>query len=1582
MRKYILLSLCLLAGSCVAFIKTRAAASLAITAATPSTRIVVHAADRGRPYINFEDGLELPASYSGATELQNLLKQNAAEPRALASADFDEDGVPDLVCGYARPGGGIITLHRGNVDSIFPNSPEAQRRRAEGTFTDSAFLSQTRAFEAPVAADFVGAGDFDADSHWDVVIAARGKKELWLLSGDGKGSLLAARQIALPGAVTSMVTGEINRADGLTDIVVGVVADDGPKALVFEGPEGALKGKPEIFSLPAEPMALALGQFDNDYPMDLAVGAGSELVIVHGRDRKLSLDEIRQAEVRPARLERRSFGLEISSIAAGDFTGSNQTSLALLAQDGTAYLVSPKPETTQRVTKKKEVKAETTEVIGEWPGATQLVCARVSNGPADDLLLLNEEARTLQILKTGLSSHVASSLSSTVRVSASLDVDGEPLAVLPMRLNADALSDLVVLNRGVGAPIAALMTHPVATYSVDNTNDSGAGSLRQAILDANAHAGTDAISFNIPGSGVHTITPTSPLATIVDSVMIDGTTEPGFVGSPLIELSGQNAGVSGDGLTILAGSSHVKGLVINRFGGDGISIQINGQNTIQANYIGTDASGAFDLGNSRHGVSINDAPNNTIGGTISAERNLVSGNDASGIAIAGSFAMSNSVLGNLIGPDISGTASVGNGQGVYVGASANTIGASIAGSRNVISANGTDVVVSGVGNFVKGNFIGPNISGTAGLSLSSFGVSLFEGESSNIGGTTAGDRNIISGHQQGEIQIVVGSGNLVQGNYVGTDVTGTIGLGSGGIGIDIQISNNNAIGGVTPGARNIISGKASGIFVCDCNGVGAIGNSIQGNYIGTDSSGMTALSNGTGISVARASNTLVGGASLGARNIISANGSGIFIQGNQPSGTQIQGNYIGVDVTGSASLGNSFNGIECSSPDVLIGGTSAEARNIISANGNNGIAISFGSGVEIAGNYIGTDLTGTVALSNGGQGIEVGGGSNITIGGSGIGAKNVISGNSGHGIHLNGTSVSGVIIKGNHLGTTANGSAALSNGGDGVRIEFASNNTIGGIAPAERNVISGNTGKGLYLISAGLAGNTIQGNYIGTDATGTIDLGNLDDGIFISGRNNTVGGTTVGAGNIISGNNGSGIFITGSSISGNVLQGNHIGTDVNGSADLGNSGSGLRIANSPNNAIGGSVTGAGNVIAFNGASGVLIYGASAIGNAILHNAIFSNTDLGIDLEADGVTANDAGDGDTGANRLQNFPVLSSATLTGTNTIILGTLNSAPNSMFTLEFFSNSICDASGHGEGATFLGSTSITTDGGGNGSFNAMLPPLAPGQQVTATTTDATGNTSEFSQCIAVTSSGGTDTVGLYDPSASTFFLRNSNSSAPADLVFGYGPAGAGWLPIVGDWNGDGVDTIGLYDPSASFFFLRNSNSSAPADLVFSYGPAGAGWIPIAGDWNGDGTDTIGLYDPATSAFFLRNSNTSGPADLVFGYGPAGAGWLPIAGDWNADGADTIGLYNPATSTFFLSNSNSSAPAALVFTYGPAGAGWKPLARDWNGDGVDTIGLYNPTSSTFFLRNSNSSAPADLVFAYGPAGAGWIPIAGDWDGL
>ena len=244
--------------------------------------------------------------------------------------------------------------------------------------------------------------------------------------------------------------------------------------------------------------------------------------------------------------------------------------------------------------------------------------------------------------------------------------------------------------------------------------------------------------------------------------------------------------------------------------------------------------------------------------------------------------------------------------------------------------------------------------------------------------------------------------------------------------------------------------------------------------------------------------------------------------------------------------------------------------------------------------------------------------------------------------------------------------------------------------------------------------------------------------------------------------------------------------------------------------------------------------------------------------------------------------------------------------------------------------------------------------------------------------------TIGLYNPATRTFFLRNSNSSGVADLSFPYGPAGAGWIPLVGHWPGPGVTTVGLYNPATGTFYLRNSNSGGVADLTFSYGPAGAGWIPLVGDWTGQGKVTVGLYDPLTSTFYLRNSNTSGVADLTFGYGPTGAGWTPLVGDWTGQGKVTVGLYDPLTSTFYLRNSNTSGVADLTFGYGPTGAGWIPLVGDWTALGITTVGLYNPATSTFYLRNSNSSGVADLTFSYGPAGASppWRSLAGVWAGF
>jgi hypothetical protein len=213
-----------------------------------------------------------------------------------------------------------------------------------------------------------------------------------------------------------------------------------------------------------------------------------------------------------------------------------------------------------------------------------------------------------------------------------------------------------------------------------------------------------------------------------------------------------------------------------------------------------------------------------------------------------------------------------------------------------------------------------------------------------------------------------------------------------------------------------------------------------------------------------------------------------------------------------------------------------------------------------------------------------------------------------------------------------------------------------------------------------------------------------------------------------------------------------------------------------------------------------------------------------------------------------------------------------------------------------------------------------------------------------------GIESIGLYDPVTSTFYLRNTNDSGYANTVFVYGPTNSGYKPVVGDWNGDGQDSIGLYNPVTSTFYLRNTNSlqgpndQGYADIIFNYGAANSGMLPLAGDWDGSGRDGIGLYSQATSTFYLREStqiqgsNDHGYADAVLSYGAPQAGLLPIAGDWNGDGLDGIGLYDQSSSTFFLRNAiqlqgpSDHGFSDINFMYGQANHLLMPVAGEWTG--------------------------------------------------
>jgi CSLREA domain-containing protein len=622
--------------------------------------------------------------------------------------------------------------------------------------------------------------------------------------------------------------------------------------------------------------------------------------------------------------------------------------------------------------------------------------------------------------------------------------------------------------------------------------------------------------------------------------------------------------------------------------------------------------------------------------------------------------------------------------------------------------------------------------------------------------------------------------SVVEGNFIGTDASGTLPRGN----LDGVVSNRsgNTLGGETPGARNVISGnQGNGVFITGGD------NTVQGNYIGTDASGTQDLGNSSsGMFLQDRGGNTIGGTSEGARNVISANnGPGVSIRASTLDflGNTVQGNYIGTDANGSAPLGNSLHGVFLNSGNGnTIGGTTAAARNVISANGSGGagsgvfiqgahidipIMADFGGDNTVQGNYIGTDKDGALPLGNNFRGVVISNAKDNTIGGAEAGAGNIISANNISGVFIGKTAdvtgdSTGNKVQGNYVGIDKNGTRSdsaldLGNNGPGVDLDTgSSNNTIGGTAAAARNVISDNQGDGVFISSSG---NQVQGNYVGTDKegarpAGAPDLGNSNTGVNIGsqGANNTIGGATTGARNVISDNGFNGIGISGSS---NQVQGNYIGTDASGAADLGNSFDGVSVSGTSN---------------------------SILSNSIFSNGGTSSANLGIDLGNDGVTQNDAGDGDFGANNLQNFPVLAPFTSSGGTTTIKGTLKSTPSKTFTVQFFSSPEADPSGYGEGKNFLGETNVTTDGNGDAGFTfTASTSLSTTDVVTATATNqSTNDTSEFSEAQnannapSVTLSG-PSTANEGETKSYTFTVTDPDSGDSFTLKSGFPDCGTG---------------------------------------------------------------------------------------------------------------------------------------------------------------------------------------------------------------
>ncbi len=547
----------------------------------------------------------------------------------------------------------------------------------------------------------------------------------------------------------------------------------------------------------------------------------------------------------------------------------------------------------------------------------------------------------------------------------------------------------------------------------------------------------------------------------------------------------------------------------------------------------------------------------------------------------------------------------------------------------------------------------------------------------------------------------------LQPGYAGTPMIELNGVGAGASIIGLTISAGSST------VRGFIINRFQGLDGIDLITNG--GNTITGNYIGTNAAGTAASANTyAGINISSSGNT-IGGTTSAARNIISGNGAhGVYI--GAYSNNIVQGNYIGLNAAGTAAIANSQIGVALfSSTSNTIGGTSAGARNIISGNGMWGVWItSSGNNNTLQGNYIGTDPAGTAAIPNLINGVRlVSSSSGNTIGGGAAGAGNVISGNGSvaadGGISIDGTGTNSNIVKGNYIGTNAAGTAALANTGKGISIEEgASNNTVGGTTAGERNIISGNTQYGVYITdtgAAGTTGNIVQGNYIGRNATNT----------------GAIAGHSVAAVSI--------------------------------------------LANTLNSAIGGTAAGAGNIISGNSAIGVNI-AAGSTGNAILSNSFYANTGIGIDLAAV-AAANNGTKSAALANYGMDSPVFTTASLSGTTLTLVGYVGSAAGqSVFagaTVQVFKSDL-DATGFGEGQTFLGT--LTTDASGNLSGTLTVSGLVAGDKITGTATDATNNTSEFGANATVTG------VATYSISGTVFEDKNYGGGSGRSLASSSGTA------------------------------------------------------------------------------------------------------------------------------------------------------------------------------------------------------------------
>ena len=746
-------------------------------------------------------------------------------------------------------------------------------------------------------------------------------------------------------------------------------------------------------------------------------------------------------------------------------------------------------------------------------------------------------------------------------------------------------------------------------YLVTNTSDSGPGSLRQTILDVDSDAPTQAhIKFDIPGSGVQTISPLSALPTITSPVFLDGTTQNGWAANTgaaglntVLTVFLDGGGLNSNGLTLGVGGNTIGGLAIGGFKSAGINLGGTSSNLIAGDFLGVAPDGATADANNDD-IFSNGASNNTIGGTLPAARNLISASAADGIFLLGGS--SNLIAGNMIGLDATGSAALANvGAGVHLQSSSlDTIGGLTSASQNVISENANSGVIlyDSSNSWIVGNLIGLDATGLVNRGNQPDGIAVGGSSTGNvIGDSSSGAQNVISGNTNNGISLSA-NGNFVLGNTIGEDVHGHAFLPS----TVALFPAENSIADAT-GGQMAVRGTDLGFVP------GEVGTAFHffGSYRSFIQLTPTSPTNPLDLT----------GTSLG----IDA-----WVNPSFPNGTQYLFDKYGIQTDGlpggyRLSLVNSLPVLELATVDnptfslteltplplhawshlaatydgskasiyvngalagslVLTGAIRSEASQNAAIGNQFGFANGYGfngaiddlavysslDANQIAAIYAAGSLGKAQNVGNGGNGVQVTGSGN-TIGSAGAG--NFIAGNVGVGVQVLGVSNE---VAGNVVGIWSDGTAVASNEQSGVQLLGlgASGNTIGGINAGAGNTIAGHSFSEVDF-EDGATNNLVAGNRLGA-GNGDVTLFDRSGINFFSATGNTIGGPISAYANVLLGNGDdttNGIAFNSGAVD-NLVEGNSIGTNATGSI-VHPYGDGIALLGGTGNTIGGAGTG-------------------------------------------------------------------------------------------------------------------------------------------------------------------------------------------------------------------------------------------------------------------------------------------------------------------------------------------------------------------------------------------------------------------------